>query len=79
MNLDQKITTSPTGWNLFADGIKCEYNSITFDSSLGYQDIEIINGGEIKTKIVYLVKGHPTNAQLQYNGTWSMGLKRCKN
>jgi len=45
---------------------------------LGYQDIEVVNDGEIKTKIVYLVKGRPTNAQLQYNGIWSMGRSIAK-
>jgi hypothetical protein len=72
------MTTNPSGWNLITDGLKYEYNSITFDSSLGYQDIQIVNGGEIETKMVYLVKGHPTNVQLQYNGTWSTGLSVAK-
>jgi len=63
---------------LIADGLKYGYNSITFDSSLGYQDIEVVNGGEIETKIVYLVKGHPIRVQLQYDGTWSMGLGIAK-
>ena len=35
-NGDQKITTNPSGWNLIADGLKYEYSSTTFDSSLGY-------------------------------------------
>ncbi len=47
---------SSTGWNLFADGPKYGYNSITFNSSLGYQDIEVVNGGEIETKRVPLQK-----------------------
>jgi len=66
---DQKITTNPSGWNLIANGLKYGYNSMTFDSSLGYQDIEVVNGGEIETKIVYLVKGNLTPAHLQYDGT----------
>jgi hypothetical protein len=45
---------------LIADETKHEYSSTTFDSSLGYQDIEIVKGGDIETKIVYLVKGHST-------------------
>ena len=36
-NGDQKITTNPSGWNLIADGLKYGYNSITFDSSLGFR------------------------------------------
>jgi hypothetical protein len=47
---------------------------LEFDNSLGHQDIEVVNGGEIETQMVYLVKGHPTNAQLQYYGIWGLGL-----
>jgi hypothetical protein len=73
-----KITTYPHGWNLIANGLKYGYNSMTFDSSLGYQDIEVVNGGEIETKIVSLVKGNPTHARLQYDGTWATGLSVAK-
>ena len=45
---------------MIVDETKHEYSSTTFDSSLGYQDIEIVKGGDIETKIVYLVKGHST-------------------
>jgi len=58
---------------LIADGLKYGYSSTIFDSSLGYQDIEIVKGGDIETKIVYLVKGHSTNAHSQYNGLFGMG------
>ena len=64
---------------MIADGLKYEYSSTTFDSSLGYQDIEIVKGGDIETKRVYLVKGHSThaylqyNAHLQYNGLYGTG------
>ena len=75
---DQSITTSPHGWNLIAYGIKYEHDASTFNRSIDYQDIEIVNCGEIKTKMVHLVKGHPTNDQLQYNGTWSTGLSIAK-
>jgi hypothetical protein len=37
-----------------------------------------LKGGELETKIVYLVKGHPTHAQLQYDGTWATGLSIAK-
>jgi hypothetical protein len=35
---------------LFAAGLKYGYNSMTFDGLLGYQDIEVVNGGEIEAK-----------------------------
>jgi len=45
---------------------------------LGPHDIYIVKGGDIETKIVYLVKGHPSYAHLQYNGTWATGLGVAK-
>jgi hypothetical protein len=57
------------------DGL--EYEANTFDSSLGHQDIKIVKGGDIETKIVYLVKGHSASAQLQYMelGVWVRALQ----
>ena len=75
---DQKITTSANGWNLIADGLKYEQDTNTFNSSLGSQNIEIVEGGDIEIKIVYLVKGHVTHAQLQYDGAWGKGLSVAK-
>jgi hypothetical protein len=37
---------------LIADGLKYGHDANIFNSLLGYQDIEVINGGEIETKIV---------------------------
>jgi len=75
---DQKITTSPNGWNLIANGLKYEHDTNTFNGSLGHQPIEIAKGGDIESKIVYLVKGHPTHFQLQYDGKWGTGLSVAK-
>ena len=58
----QKITTNPSGQNLIVDELKYEYSSTTFDSALGYQDIEIVEGGDVETKIRYLAKEHPAAA-----------------
>ncbi len=49
-NGNHQITTSPNGWNLIVDGLKYGYNPVTFDSLVGYQDIEVVNDGEIETK-----------------------------
>ena len=70
---DQSITTSPHGWNLIAYVIKYEHDASTFNRSIGYQDIEIVKGRNIETKIVYLVKGNPTNIHLQFDGIWGIG------
>ena len=69
----QSITTSPSGWNLIADELMFEHDFSTFDRSIGYQDIEIVKGRNIETKIVYLVKGKPTNIHLQFDGIWGIG------
>ena len=45
---------------------------------MGNQDVDVVKRGELESKIVYLVKGHPTHAQLQYDGTWGMGLSVVK-
>ena len=69
---DQSITTSPHGWNLIAYVIKYEHDASTFNRSIGYQDMEIVKGRNIETKIVYLVKGNPTNIHLQFDGIWGI-------
>jgi hypothetical protein len=69
---NQSITTNPHGWNLITYGIKYEHDTSTFDRSIGYQDIEIVKGRNIETKIVYLVKRNPTNIHLQFDGIWGI-------
>jgi len=62
---------------LIANRLKYWYNSVTVGSSLGYQDIEIVNGGEIKTKIVYKFKGYPTAGYLIYDRSYGPILQRA--
>ena len=50
-NDDQKITKIQSCWNLITDGFKYRYNLIIFDSLLGSQDIEVVDGRAIE-KIV---------------------------
>jgi len=42
------------------------------------QDVDVVKSGELKSKIVYLVKGHLAHAQLQYNGTWGICMSVVK-
>jgi len=37
-----------------------------------------LKGGELESKVVFLVKGYPTHYQLQYDGTWGTGLSVAK-
>ena len=54
------------------DVYKRQHDASTFNRSIGYQDIEIVKGRNIETKIVYLVKRNPTNIHLQFDGIWGI-------
>ena len=43
-------------------------SALDYQFCKSYSDSGFFCGGDIETKIVYLVKDHPTHAQLQYNG-----------
>ena len=58
---------------MIADELKYEHDTSMFDNSIGYQYIEIVIGRNIETKIVYHVKGKPTNIHLQFDGIWDIG------
>ena len=45
---------------------------------MGNQYVDVLKRGEFESKIVFLVKGHSTNAQLQYNETWHTDLSVVK-
>lgn len=64
---DQKVTTNPYSWIFTADGIQYNPDSSTFSDIIGHQDVDVVKGGEIETKIVYLVKGDPSEANLTYD------------
>jgi hypothetical protein len=64
---DKTPSTNPWNWKLIVDGLKYDHDSATYDSSIGQQNVEVLKGAEVKTKIVFLIKGHPANATLQYD------------
>ena len=51
---------------------KYEYSPTTFDSSLGYQDVEIVKGGNIETKIVHPSKRKFNQYSFTIYGLYSM-------
>ena len=53
-------------------GLSVSISSKTFDSSLGYQDIEIVKCRDIETKIVCLVNRYLATAKFKYYGTLGM-------
>lgn len=67
-NGDKSVSTNPYFWNFVADGIKYTSDVATYDSSIRHQTVEVGKGGEIETQMVYLVKGVPTEATLEFKG-----------
>lgn len=65
---DKPISTNPYYWDFVANGIKYTVDTATFDSSIRSQTVEVRKGGEIETQMVYLVKGVPAEATLEFNG-----------
>jgi hypothetical protein len=45
---------------------------------MGNQDVDVFKRDELKSKIVFLLNGHPIRARLQYNGAWGMSLSIAK-
>lgn len=77
-NGDKSISTNPYYWNFVANGIKYTANPATYDSSIRHQTVEVGKGGEMETQIVYIVKGVPTAATLEFNGLSGPDLQIVK-
>jgi tetratricopeptide (TPR) repeat protein len=73
---DTSIHTSPAYWKLIIGGIQYDEDSSTFSSSINAQSVDVLKGGEIETRIVYLVKGDPTSTLLKYDSVFGPTLKR---
>jgi len=77
-NGDKSISTNPYYWNFVADGIKYTVDTATYDSSIRHQTVEVGKGGEMETQIVYIVKGKPSAATLEFNGFSGPDLQRVE-
>lgn len=53
-NADTAIHTSPSYWKLIIDGIKYDYDSETFDASIGNQMVDVLKGE--KSKHIWYIK-----------------------
>jgi Domain of unknown function (DUF4352) len=72
---DKSASTNPLDWYLLIDGLKYTYDLATFDSSINHLTYDVMKGAETETRIVYLVKGYPQNAELKYDQWFGPELK----
>ena len=75
-NADTSISSNPASWKLIINGLQHDEDSATFDASIGNQAVNVLKGGELKTNIVYSVKGYPTTGYLKYDRSYGPTLQR---
>jgi len=75
---DRTISTNPYYWNFVADGIKYSVDVASFSEGINQQTVEVGKGGEIEVQLVYLVKGNPMEASLEYTGLSQPNVQRIE-
>jgi hypothetical protein len=75
-NAKRSVSTNPFYWSFTADGLKYTVDAATFSSGIKHQSVDVGQGGEIETQIVYLVKGDPSEARLRYSGFSAPEMQR---
>lgn len=65
-NANIPVTTNAYNWKFIADGLQYDSDAATYSEVINHQTIEVGKGGEIETTIVYLVKGNPVEASIDY-------------
>ncbi|MDD2613911.1 MAG: DUF4352 domain-containing protein [Methanosarcina sp.] len=67
-NADSTISTNPWSWKLIADGIKYNHDSSSYSEHINTQVVDVGKGGEMENSMVFIVKGTPAEATLEYTG-----------
>lgn len=75
-NAEQSVSTNPFYWSLVADGIKYTQDASSYSDVINHQTVDVSKGGELETKLSYLVKGNPTTAELSYSGFGAPEMQR---
>lgn len=65
-NADSTISTNPWSWTLIADGIEYNHDSSSYSEYINTQSVEVGKGGEMENTMVFIVKGTPVEATLEY-------------
>jgi len=63
----RSISTNAWNWCLIADGIQYQHDSNTYSDSINHVTVDIGRGGEMTTKMVFLIPESVTSASLMYN------------
>ena len=61
---------------MLIDGLKYSHDTATYDESIKTPLVDVVKGGETETTIVFLVKGHPATAILEYDQLFGPELVR---
>ena len=61
------ISTSPVFWEFMADGIVYGYDSVSHSDKINTVSVDVYNGGDITTDIVFLVQDDVTHGNLVYS------------
>jgi hypothetical protein len=77
-NANNPVSTNSFYWKFTADGLQYDADASTYSEGINHQNIEVGKGGEIETYIVYLVKGSPAEATIDYYGPQSPVFERIK-
>lgn len=72
---DTIVSTNPNYWPLTVDGITYTPDTATYSEEINHQTVDVGKGGELETRMVYLVKGNPTEAALGYSGPWLVKME----
>lgn len=72
---DTIVSTNPNYWPLTVDGITYTPDTATYSEEINHQTVEVGKGGELETRMAYLVKGNPMEATLSYTGPWLVKME----
>lgn len=75
-NADRSVSTNPYYWSLTVDGIKYTPDVSSYSDVINHQTVDVSKGGELETKLSYLVKGEPTSAYISYSGFSAPDMQR---
>jgi hypothetical protein len=67
-NDTKSISTNPWNWELIANGITYDHDTMTYSDAINHNTVDIGHGGEFETQFVFLVKGGIQTAGLLYTG-----------
>jgi type II secretory pathway pseudopilin PulG len=65
---DRSLSTNAYFWESVISGVSYQNDVATYDSSIGYQNVDVGKGGTFTTKIVYQVPVDSASYSIRYTG-----------